>query len=463
MMNDSNGIAESTVAAISTPFGRGGIAVIRISGADALKIGDAIFKRPGGAKLSDAASNHVCYGNIVRGAETVDDGMAALFRAPHSFTGEDTVEISCHGGVLISGEVLEAAFEAGALPAGPGEFTKRAFVNGKISLSSAEAVIDMIDAGSREAARLARANASGAVSAKVGAIYDELTSIVSQAYVYADYPDEDLTDITPDEMRDRLASAKEKIERLYRSYKSGHAISEGIYTVIIGRANSGKSSLLNRLLERDRAIVSDTEGTTRDFIEESATVGRIILRLCDTAGIRKSEDEIEKIGIERSFEQLEKAELVYALFDGSKELTGQDRLIIEKLRGCAAHKIAIINKCDLGAKIEAELEGFDRTVRISALTGEGIDELKEVTEQLFVSGAIDYNSDPIVSSARQAAALTRASESLERAIAALDCGLTQDIAGLDVEQALAALGETDGRSVALDIVDNIFHRFCVGK
>ena len=458
-----DGYSARTVAAISTPFGRGGIAVIRISGPDALKVGDAIFRCAGGRTLSGSVPGTTRYGSIIKRSEIIDDGMAVAFRAPRSFTGEDTVEISCHGGVLISGEVLEAAFEAGADPAGPGEFTKRAFMNGKMSLSSAEAVIDLIDSSSREAARLARANASGAVSSKVSEIYDELTALVSQAYVYADYPDEDLTDVTPSEMRERLLAAKEKTERLYLSYKSGRAISEGIYTVIIGRANSGKSSLLNRLLGKDRAIVSDTEGTTRDFIEESATVGRVILRLCDTAGIRNSEDEIERIGIGRSLEQLEKAELVYALFDGSREITDQDKLIIEKLRSCPAHKIAVINKCDLNVKFEADLSGFDRVVRISALTGEGIDDLKKISEELFVSGEIDYNSDPVVSSARQAAALTRASEALERAINALDNGFTQDIAGLDVEQALAAFGETDGRAVTLDIVDNIFHRFCVGK
>jgi len=458
-----NGICESTVAAISTPYGRGGIAVIRISGADAIAIGERIFACPGGKKLSGLPSNRACYGRIMRSGEVIDDGMATVFRAPASYTGEDTVEISCHGGILISGEVLSAAFEAGAMPAGPGEFTKRAFINGKLSLSQAEAVIDLIDAETHEAAKLARANASGAVSSKVDGIYDRLRHILAQAYVYADYPDEDLTDITPDEMKKGLISAREDALALYASYRTGRAISEGIYTVIIGRANSGKSSLLNRLSGRERAIVSDIEGTTRDFIEETVSAGRVTLRLCDTAGIRKSGDAIEREGISRSFARLEQAELVIALFDGSRECSDDDLEIIEKLKDCGARRIAVVNKCDLERRFHADLSSFDSVYVLSAAAGEGVDVLKEGVEALFAEGNIDYNSTPIVSSARQAAALGRAAQALERAIDALESGLTQDVAGLDVEQAMAALGETDGRTVGMDIVDDIFHRFCVGK
>ena len=452
-----------TIAAISTPYGRGGIAVIRISGPDTVDIAAKMFAPAGGKRVRELASNSVTYGNILSGGETVDDGMLTLFRAPHSYTGEDTAEISCHGGVLVSGAVLQAAYEAGASPAGPGEFTKRAFMNGKLSLSSAEAVINIIDAESKESLRLARANASGALSRRIDEIYETLTGIAAEAYVYADYPDEDLTDISVPEMKRRLSEARDSLMSLYDSYKAGHAIGEGIYTVILGKPNSGKSSLLNRLLGRERAIVSDVEGTTRDFIEESVPVGSIILRLCDTAGIRKSDDRIEKLGIERSYEALYKAELVYAVFDGSREATDEDIEMISKLGNTVCRKIAVINKCDLETVFDADLSSFDFVIKMSAKQGIGVSELCEKTEKLFVDGKIDYDSSPLIANARQAAAVKRSADAVARAVDALEAGYTQDIAGLDIEDAMSALAETDGRAVGADIVDNIFHNFCVGK
>ena len=456
---------ENTVAAISTPYGRGGIALIRISGSYATQIAGAVFCRADGRPFSSGESGMAHYGSIVNpDGEVIDDGLAVIFRAPASFTGEDTVEISCHGGILVSGEVLRAVFEAGAAPAGPGEFTKRAFMNGKISLSQAESVIDVIDAETTSALRLARANASGALSKRIDGIYKELESIAAETYVYLDYPDEDLADMTPGRMKEKLQEIFESLLGLYNSYRAGHAIGEGIYTVITGKPNSGKSSLLNRMLGKERAIVSDIAGTTRDFIEESVPVGNILLRLCDTAGIREDGgDLIEKTGIERSFEALERAELVLAVFDGSSAQSGEDTVILERLSENPASKIALINKCDLERKFDAKLTGFDRVISISAKTGEGIDSLNKCIEELFIGQKIDYGNYPLISNARQAANVKKALNAVSNALSALSNGLSPDMAGLDIEEAMGALGECDGRTVGADIVNNIFHRFCVGK
>ena len=283
-------IFPTTVAAIATPYGRGGIATIRISGSDAIAIADCVFATKSGKKLSEIPQNRVVYGNILSGSEIIDDGMAAVFRAPHSYTGEDTVEISCHGGILITETVLSAILTAGATQAGPGEFTKRAFINGKLTLTEAEAVIDLIDAETDDQMKLARQHTSGVLSRELSSLYDALLSLVSQAYVFADYPDEDLTDLSPKEIRQELLEIRERIDNLLNTYTAGHAIADGIYTVVAGKPNTGKSSLMNALLGRERAIVSGIAGTTRDYLEEKATVGKIRLTLVDTAGIHTSED-----------------------------------------------------------------------------------------------------------------------------------------------------------------------------
>ena len=456
-------VSQSTVAAISTPYGRGGVALIRICGEDAFAVADRVFRPASGRLPSSLEHGRMVYGDILLGGEKTDDGMAVIFKAPHSFTGEDTVEITCHGGILVSSKVLEAVFDAGASPARPGEFTKRAFVNGKLSLSQAEAVINVIDAESTASLRLSLSHASGALTRKIDGIYNELLALLAQSYVFADYPDEDLTDLSVEEMTEGLRRIKNELVHLHNTYDTGRAINEGVYTAIVGRPNAGKSSLLNLLAGKERAIVSDIEGTTRDYVEESVTVGDLVLRLCDTAGIRESEDAIERIGIQRSFDAIERAELVLAVFDGSADATLEDRLLAEKLRESPCRKIAVINKCELVQKPVTDTSFFDATIRISTVTGQGIDELKKKIVSLFISGEIDYNQDVLLVNARQASAVKEAISCLERAISALECGYTQDLAGLDIEQAMAALGQTDGRSVGIDVVDSIFHNFCVGK
>ncbi len=457
----------TTIAAIATPYGRGGIATIRISGSDAIPIADAVFCPKNKKKLADTPTNRVVYGDITERNMILDDGIATIFRAPHSYTGEDTVEISCHGGILITETVLTAILAAGAVQAGPGEFTKRAFINGKLTLTEAEAVIDLIDAETEDQIKLARQHTSGILSKELNSLYAALLEIVSQTYVYADYPDEDLTDLSSKEIRQKLVNIREHIEQLIASYITGHAITDGIYTVVAGKPNTGKSSLMNALLGRERAIVSGIAGTTRDYLEEKATIGKIRLVLVDTAGIHASDDEVEKIGIERSVSTLEKAELILAVFDASLPCSDEDELFIKKINALSVPKIAILNKNDMNIdKSETylhHLQTYHAILSLSAQTGNGIEELKNTVESLFAKGDIDYSQTAILSNARQKSTLLRAKSAIDNAISALDNGFSQDVAGLDIENAMSALGDVDGRSVTMDIVDSIFHRFCVGK
>ena len=459
----------TTVAAVSTPYGRGGIAVIRVSGPDAIGICEKLFfpgKSPcGGMTLSSVESNRMVWGHIYYKEESIDDGMAVVFRAPHSYTGEDTVEISCHGGIYLTQKVLESVFLCGAMPAGPGEFTKRAFLNGKLGLSQAEAIIDLIDAQSMEGVRLAGAGARGMLKRAADEIYVLLRDAVSSTYAFIDFPDEDLTDLSVDELLEKIGIAKEKLTALAKSYSVGKAVNEGIRCAIVGKPNTGKSSLLNCLTGEDRAIVTEIAGTTRDVLEETVSIGRILLRLADTAGIHGTDDVVEQLGVERSLRALSEAELVLAVFDGSKQLAAEDFDLAQHLRDVSCPIVAIVNKSDAGIVADVDALGvpFAKTVTVSAARGEGMDDLRSVIEGLFLEGQIDYSTEAIVSNARQYAAICAAAEHVDRASDALENGYTQDIAGMDLELALSALAEVDGRAVTGDVVDTIFHNFCVGK
>ena len=449
------------IAAVSTPHGRGGIAVIRISGDGATDVADAMFRRRNGTKLSEMKSRTIAYGDIVRGGERIDDGCAALFRAPGSYTGEDTVEISCHGGVLVTRMVYETALMCGARAAEPGEFTRRAFVNGRIGLTEAEAVMDLIDARSEDAARLAAGNSASALGREIAAIREKLIALISAAYVRIDYPDEDLSGMDEGSALDGVRKIIEDIDALLVTYRAGHAVAHGVSTVICGTPNTGKSSLLNALLGRDRAIVTPMEGTTRDTIEEQCRAGGILLDLCDTAGVRESADEAERLGIERTKKQIESSELVLAVIDGSREQKSGDLELLSELD--PEKTVLIINKSDLGrAALPKETDRFENRAVVSCLTGEGIGELKEQISALFGDGDVDFTR-AVVTSARQHAALTRAREYAASAAGSLEQGATADVAGLDLELAAGALGEADGASVSVDVVNGIFSRFCVGK
>ena len=460
---------KSTVAAISTPFGKGGVAIIRISGPDAIAVGERMFKSKSNKKLSQLESGRTCYAEILKEGEVIDDGIFTLFRAPHSYTGEDTVEISCHGGILITGEVLESALLSGAVAAGPGEFTKRAFLNGKLSLSQAEAVIDIIEAQNKEKIKLSRSHTRGILKDKIDKIVGEIKEIIASTYAFIDYPDEDLTDIDTDEMETRLEALTLELEKLRDSYKKGKAISEGVNTVIVGKPNTGKSSLLNLLAKEERAIVTDIAGTTRDVIEEKINIGKIMLNVFDTAGIRKTENLIESTGIEKAKEKIKTCELILALFDGSLPITREDREVIEVIKNTKSEfcdVICIINKSDISLVSETEeyLKGeFLHVVNISAVTGSGEEELLTKIEKTYIEKDIDYRYEVILSNSRQYTSVIKAYEAVKRAKDALLSGFSQDISGLDLEEALGHLLELDGRQITKEITDQIFSRFCVGK
>lgn len=458
-----------TIAAISTPYGKGGIAVLRVSGDDAVAIAKAVFKPKNGKLLSDIASAKATYGYIYNnqndGSRPIDDGIAVIFRAPASFTGEDTVEISCHGGVLITSKVLSALLSAGARMALPGEFTKRAFINGKITLTGAEGLGDLLEAQTDEQISLARSNMRGTLSGEIKQVYDSLGDVLAAIFAHIDYPDEDLADISREEMLDITKKNLYKLKQLLKTYSTGRAVMSGIPTVILGRTNAGKSSLYNRIVGRDAAIVTDIEGTTRDVLTETAKLGRVILRLSDTAGLRESGDLVEQIGIDRARQTAESAELILAVFDGSRKPDEKDTSFISYLDTLNGVKVALVNKSDLGILPETNqlLKGFDHVCQISAESGEGFDRLKILVEQLYIDDALDTGNDAIISNARQAAAVSSAVEALGLAMEAIQGDLPLEICCAEVENTMSALGELDGRTVSEDIVSKIFANFCVGK
>ncbi len=449
-----------TIAAVSTPRGKGGVALIRISGDDAFAVAEKVAVRPNGVPLSETEPNKSVRTFFCRNGQPFDDGMTVLFRAPHSFTGEDTAELCCHGGPLVTQTLLTAVFAAGAFPAGPGEFTRRAFQNGKLTLSQAEAIGGLIDAKTDRHLQVSILQCRGSLSAKLQSVFDRLTFLVASVYAYIDYPDEDMTDVTVPEMKERLISIKNELDALCGSRAYGKAISEGIRTVIVGKPNTGKSALLNMLAGEERAIVTDEAGTTRDIVSEQILLDGFLLNLSDTAGLRESDNKVEKIGIGKSLSALSEAELVFAVFDGSEPLTAEDEDVLTRIREADKEPVTvcILNKSDLGIRAKAPLPG---AVILSAAEGTGRDQLeKAVRERLSLNEPDDPGE--ILTNARQYAALERASGHLARALETLD-GFTQDMAGLDLEQALAALGEADGRSISETVVNEIFSHFCVGK
>ncbi len=447
----------STVAAISTPRGKGGVALIRISGEDALQVCRKVFSPASGKDISEYPAGKAVHGYFCDKDGNFDDGMATMFISPRSFTGEDTAELCCHGGALVQEKLLKACFWAGAVPAGAGEFTRRAYINGKITLSQAEAVGGLIDAHSERYLQVSLRQLDGKMSERINALCNELILTAATVYAFIDYPDEDMTDMSVPEMLTRLNKVKTELKALAGTHKFGKAISEGIPTVIAGKPNTGKSTLMNLLCGTDRAIVTDIAGTTRDVITEQVKVGDVLLNLADTAGIRESEETVEAAGIKRSIKEIERASLIIAVFDCSSPLTDEDNELVSLLKGKEDRVITVMNKCDMGEKTASP---FENAVYMSAAKGEGFEELQK--KILSFAGASEADTQDIVVSARQYSAIERALENIEDAITALD-GFTQDIAGECIERAVSALGEIDGRTAALEIVNEIFSHFCVGK
>lgn len=455
-----------TVAAISTPPGKGGVSVIRISGEDAVLIAERVFRPRSKKAVSSLPSRYAVYGDIMLGEKVIDDGMLTIFRAPASYTGEDTAEICAHGGVLVTRKVLEACLSAGAYMAEAGDFTRRAYLNGKIALSEAEAIGNLLEAKTTSQLYLARGGAEGRLSREIKRIYDEMCSVSASVYALVDYPEEDLAEMSGDEMSERLTMVRDSILSLKRTYDSARVINEGIKTVICGSPNTGKSSLYNALSGEELAIVTDIEGTTRDTLRTEVVLGDILLCLCDTAGIRESGDTVERIGIERSKSALEDAQLVFLMLDGSRELSEQDVALIHKLSEAKGKcVIALVNKSDLGCAADIDFVSghISHVLEISAKEGRGLSELSELVRSLFLSEEIDLSSDAIIQNARQHACASLALSAVEDALRALSAGMPPDMAACDIERAMALLCEIDGQSVGEDITNEIFSKFCVGK
>lgn len=458
-----------TIAAVSTPRGKGGVALLRISGDEAISVCERVFLPKNKKRLSEIETSRAVYGDIFGcdpdfAHRKIDDGIAVVYRAPRSFTGEDTVEITCHGGILVTEEVLSALLAAGARPAEAGEFTRRAFVAGKLTLTEAEGLGGLLEAKTHAALVLSRAGLDGRLSKATGEIYGELLSIASALYAAIDYPEEDLAGMSRKEAKDRLLGLLLRVRELAGTYRSGHAVAEGIRTVICGKPNVGKSSLFNSLVGKEAAIVTEIAGTTRDVLTETAAVGSVTLRLFDTAGLHESEDRVERIGMERARAALEDAELVLAVFDASLPLDDEDRELCDMLEKRDCVKIAILNKFDKASAISKdELCGFTHMLSLSVKQDIGLDTLRKTIENAFLDGSLSLSDDAVVANARQYASLVGCAQAIERTCTAFDDGLSEDICCSELEGAMSALGGLDGREVSEDIVGEIFSKFCVGK
>ncbi len=450
-----------TIAAVSTGNCISAIGIIRLSGDNCAAIAGSVFTPRNGKPLSEAPDHKLVLGDLKdRQGRTIDQCCAIYCRAPHTYTGEDTVEFHCHGSPAVLAAGLEALYIAGAAPAKRGEFTKRAFLNGKLDLTQAEAVIDLIEADTADAAANAAGQVGGVLQKKLAPVYNDLTNLCSHFHAVLDYPDEDIEDFGLSNYESTLKADAASLNTLLRTYGQGRILRQGVAAAIVGRPNVGKSSLLNALAGYERVIVTEVAGTTRDTVEESVMVGTTRLRLIDTAGIRTTDDKIEAMGVERSKEAVKNADLVIFVCDGSVPLTEEDQQIIDL---CLEHEnaIALINKTDLGQKVFAYDLPFMYVVEICANSGKGLDLFAQAVDMIFEGNAPCDGS--ILTNARQADAIRRSHEAIESALEGLHLGLTPDAVLTDIENAMEAMGEVTGAIVREDITARIFERFCVGK
>ena len=452
-----------TIAAIATAQAPSAIGILRLSGPDTCAILDGVFCPKNGKPMSAQDGRNMVYGTLLDSAgRVIDNALCVLFRAPNSYTGEDCAEIHCHGSPIVLNEGLTSLFAKGARQAKGGEFTRRAFLNGRMDLIQAEAVVDLIDAETAEAARNAVGQLSGTLSRTVDEIYEALMAVVSRFYAVVDYPDEDIEDLQRAELLDTLRRSENKLQELLATFSRGKLLKSGVPTVILGKPNAGKSSLLNALLGYERAIVTDVAGTTRDTVEEKVRLDHVLLRLIDTAGIRETADSVEKIGVERSRVAAGKASLALLVLDGSAPLDAEDEAAIAVAEG-VANLVVIVNKSDLPRRIDvgALADRFDNVISLSAKTGEGITTLTDHITSLYPAGSAAQGE--LLTNARQADAVSRAWNAVREARSALRIGMTPDVVLSDAENALSALGELNGKSLREDLVATIFSRFCVGK
>lgn len=457
-----------TIAAISTPMGEGAIAIVRLSGDEAVQIADRVFHSPNGKQLMEEKSHTIHYGHLIdpRSKETVEEVMVSLMKAPKTFTREDVVEINCHGGLVAVNRVLALLLKEGARLAEPGEFTKRAFLNGRIDLSQSEAVMDLIRAKTDRAMNVALGQMEGKLSKLVGELRQALIETLAQVEVNIDYPEyEDVEEMTIPHMIEKCTWVNEEIEKLLKTSAQGKILREGLSTVIIGRPNVGKSSLLNSLVQENKAIVTDIAGTTRDIIEEYVNVRGVPLRLVDTAGIRETEDIVERIGVERSRQVLKEADLILLVLNYAEALTEEDHRLFEAIEGMDT--IIVVNKTDLPAQINLdevkELAGNGSIVTTSLLEEEGVIELEEAISSLFFSGAIEAEDMTYVSNARHIGLLHNAKDIINDALIAAESGVPVDMVQIDVTRAWEVLGEIVGDTVQEGLINQLFSQFCLGK
>lgn len=453
----------STIAAISTPNAPGGIAVIRISGPDALSVAARVFVPANGKPVSGMAGYTCAYGSVQDPeGQPVDDCVLTVFRAPHSYTGEDTAELSCHGGLYLSRQVLRLCFAAGAEPAQPGEFTKRAFLAGKLTLTQAESVMDLISAQGDAQLRCARSLREGAVFRRIHRCTDQLVVLLSDLAAWADYPEEDIPGVEPDVLEASLTALHAELAGVAETYDYGRILREGINTVILGRPNVGKSTLMNRLTGYERSIVTDIAGTTRDVVEESVRLGDLTLRLSDTAGLRDTPDRIEQMGVEIAYRRMEEAELILAVFDSTSPLQPQDQALIQRIGNRRA--VALCNKSDAGNALDMEqlARRFAYVIPISAKTGTGMEQLTSALDALFLSDAPDPQAG-VLTNERQKLCVERTMEHIASALAALRAGMPLDCVTVLLDDAANTLLELTGERATEAVVEQVFARFCVGK
>ncbi|MBR1778933.1 MAG: tRNA uridine-5-carboxymethylaminomethyl(34) synthesis GTPase MnmE [Clostridia bacterium] len=451
-----------TIAAIATARGQSGVSIIKISGSDSIEIADKIFKSANGSKIKDIEGYQALYGKIYDKDEYLDEVIVLKFTSPHSYTGEDVVEIQCHGGIYISEMILKLVLDSGASLASPGEFTQRAYLNGKLDLTEAESVMDIISAQGKKAAKAALAAKDGALSKKIEKVKKELLNIASHLSAYSDYPDEDIPGLGSENLKDRLEEISNDLEALLGTYEAGKIIKEGVDTVIIGKPNVGKSTLMNYLVGQEKSIVTDLPGTTRDIVEETISLGDFILKISDTAGIRDTNDVIEQIGVKRAKDKINTADLIFAVFDLSRDLSTEDLELVENVD--PSKTIAILNKSDLDIKFDYKklAKKLKRQVFISAETGSGVKDLAAAIADIIKVEQIDLD-DGFLFNRRQFECAKKALNSVKEALDAVQQEMTLDAIEVLIEEAIEELLLLTGERVSEVVTNEVFSRFCVGK
>lgn len=456
---------DDTIAAIATAPGEGGIGIIRISGPKSLEVAEEIFFSMSGKKISEYPARTLIFGNIKDGDKKIDEVLVAYMKGPNSYTAEDVIEINCHGGFISVKRILELVLSKDVRLAEAGEFTKRAFLNGRIDLSQAEAVIDVINAKTDKAHEVAENQLDGSLSNRIRELREKVTELLAQVEVAIDYPEEDIEFIAYTTLEEKTRELNKDIKKLYETSESGKIFREGLKTVIVGKPNVGKSSLLNSILGENRAIVTDIPGTTRDVIEEFVNIKGIPLKIVDTAGIRETDDVVEKIGVEKSMASFDTADLIIMVVDSSSELSEEDREILEKVQG--KETILLLNKTDLPQVIdEEEVKKYvneENIIKISALHNEGIEDVHDRIEAMVYKGDIKSSSNVIITNSRHKDALYRAMKSAEDAMRAIEDRMPLDFVEVDLKNIWDYLGYINGDTVSEDLLDNIFHNFCIGK